>query len=654
MVFNGGGKHDSQRGGFVLRSAKLALSVVLALGLSMPLSACKDTDVLTETIIDQSAAYVDESLDPIREDNVDGTNDEYNSMQESESDRQTDQDNNKPQYGDNSDNDNQTDQRQNDNVDPNYNASEGNEPSGSAQGDGEGDGDSATTPQNPDDSDTENPGDSKDPSDAQNPSKGDDATGPGGADNVYGQNGTYTELPENTNGVAATGLYATIVQMLAGKGGLVASDSETLASLRGTAAFPGEGLESVTAAWSGGEGSRSLDLTKLVRSGAKVVLTSENDQTIYTGDDATDAQTLAYLQSNGISVVVMPTIGEIDTPDAYISQGVAVVAELLRDVNTQYDAVSKSATWKQLHDGALNWLVSQNGGYAQITFANGGNLGSYFIYQKGSTVFGEPTTQGYTAQINVAYADSLISSPVASGVISRSFGDTHAYLDGEYCVFPSLLACGLRASGYYSTYSEQLTFPLFGYYLQCAGAQNSGNGIHSGESSLKTSSSLNVLGAGDTQDGALNKSIVQAGMGGFTDQLVFCLSATYDDVAPYCIVGDLSGSAGWLKFPGIFARNSEIAQTIKSSADLTNGYYNLGYSYYIWVVPSSSATGSWVDGTTESFLSALYVYGAVQKGNDFSECTTYLNQYCEALYRCGSADVINDYGAVLEAECPTS
>ena len=644
------------------KAARVALALLLATTMTMPLAGCKETDVLTETIIDQDADYTDETLDPIRQESTAGEDDDIQSATEEETaDRADEQDNNLPQYDDESESDQSTDQRESEDVAAEYNASEGDDPTNADEASGvsedpEEEEEESSTPEEGDSeegaqSEEEDPDADDEEEDTQDP---DTSSGQGGTDNIYGSDGTYTDLPDNVRGIAATGLYAIIVQMLAGEGGLVGADEETLETMQKSAAFPGEGVESVRTVWTGSEGARELSLNDLIRSGADVVLTSENDPTVPTDDES-----LATLDSYGISVVVMPTIGEVDTPDAYITTAIAVVGELLSDAETQYDTAAKAQKYRQMHDEIINSLVDANGGYAQKSWWSGsygiisGN-GSYRIYQySGNSIWGSETTQGYGADMYTAFADSLSMASVSSYRIWRHDYDClgQYYLDGEIVDLSDGFVYGQVASGYYTINNSATgdSFSLIDYYLQCAGIANSSTYDSALLGSVNLSYERGFIGTGYLRDTEVNFHS--------SYPLSFKVGSAYLDehghtVFPRCIVGR-GTSDGSISFPGIVARNETIAAAIASSANKVNGYYNLGYPYEVYVLPSSDLTGSWADGTPESFLSAIWAYGIFQQ-NDLSDCTDYVNAYCETFYRCGAGDVINSYGVVYQASCPTS
>lgn len=78
-----------------------------------------------------------------------------------------------------------------------------------------------------------------------------------------------------------------------------------------------------------------------------------------------------------------------------------------------------------------------------------------------------------------------------------------------------------------------------------------------------------------------------------------------------------SSSANWgsdttligdAKFPGMFVRNSEIADKVSASLALANGFYNVGQTFGISVMPSGMF-GSWADGGLESYLLSAYAMG---------------------------------------------
>jgi hypothetical protein len=681
-----------QRKTFLRRVASIALVAVLALALS----SCKDTNVLTQLIQDQVNGEMDYSAEPIVK-IAEGQETDSNPRSRAEDELAfAGKSDYIPVYGENSNTVQTTAQRaQTENgldsestlgdsaSDSDGNANDGNAPGGNA-GSGSGSADNGTEkdadladPGAPDDSDGDNEGDGEDTT-APRPGNGDqggeNTGGRGGIGSVY-NDATYAELPAGTRTVAAVGDYALIVQMLAGKGALVAADANWLGKVQALvaagAAFQGEGLDKVKATWSGdGKTAGNANIDALIAAKPDVVLVGSNTSTLTQPE-------CDRLVAAGINVVVMPAIGVLNAADKDILTAVRVVGKLLeRHVNpyTNMTALAMASEYIRQHDDAINNTLSANGGYS---YKISGSRSYPFIYQDGShLLYGTPTTWLSNNRYYTAYADSWVSSPISSAWTDRGIGPSQSYItsdrietinlhDSELVEIDGFALCG------YSSNTGQ-AFAVLQYYLQCAGVIDYGSNGYASQytntpnfpSKPYAIGSLPLFG----EEGRYSVRISSTNgssdiFWGYASSLRF-----YDSFGIHSIRNGasetvtLSGTyIGDPVYPAVITRDANIARRITDSANKVYGYYNVrGLAdmdrtqlYEAWVVPSGLA-GSWVDGNVESFLIAPWAYSMFQMGKDITACTTYVNDFYSAFYRAGAAGIVSDYGndGIFHAYCP--
>ena len=451
--------------------------------------------------------------------------------------------------------------------------------------------------------------------------EGEPSGGEGGDAQVY-DDGTYEDLPEDVGCVAATGQYATIVQMLAGKGGLVAADEEWLAMVADTGAFPNdgdEGISSVKAGWSGdGTGADSIRIDDIIAAKPDCVLVGNGSRSI------TQEQQDKLVKA-GISVVVMPDLGASDTPDVNITQAVKVVAQLLRTAPTMFDVGAMADEYIRFHDSALEACLSGNGGYSG-KLVDGTLFG--FIYQ-GTDSTGYATTNITSYRITTAYIEDWTPAASSSVTAVRSFGNASMYLDGEQMDVSEGVGLSARAT--------TDNFMLLDYYLQIAGVANN---AYDTAKPTRSDTALPYLVVAGSGDGLVSKSITQRS----TPSALWVNMMGGSSEDSWTTVGDDD-------FPAIIVSSVDIAEKVAASASRVNGLYNVGQPYGIYVMPSGIA-GSWAKGTVESFLAAPWAYGMFQIGGDASVGEEYANSYCKTFYRCDASSALSSYGESYVAECP--
>lgn len=576
------------------RGETVALCCVVALTLAGPLTGCKDSDVLNELINDQDLGQLDESYEPLYKDTPTGNPDPTRqSNYESDTDNDAQQENVLATYSPSpTEPDQTTEQRENTPEGHDYQATQGTQ-------DDTGKG---TSPQISSNDDGNNGGGN----DESNVVPG----AAGGTVTRIDSSGNPEQLPENVGTVAAQGMEATIVQMLCGKGALVAANESWAPTMLAAGAFPNEGLESVVAGW---DDDGTPNLSALAAAAPNCII--EESETRGLTDEEMSA-----LAEKGVSctVVTVYKLGETNTLDSSIVQNVQTIGELLKDANTQYDAQQQAKTYKQLHDQAIDNCLNANGGYSW-RMVNGSDFKE--IYQDRGT----DTTRLSSNRVATAFIDSWYTDVPATTASHRSYNQASmSYLAGDSDVL-SVNGVGMSMPG-----NVAGTYNLIDYLLQCGGVVN--------ESYItgKRDSELPVpVVAGGYDDLGLSGVVEQRSI---PSALWFCETSSLDNSANWTLVGSQA-------YPGVIVRNQSIADSVVASAQTANGYYNVGNAYGVYVLPSGLC-GSWADGTPESFLAAPWAYCVFHPNGasiDLSTCTTYVDSYCKTFYRSPSASIVSDY-----------
>ena len=107
------------------------------------------------------------------------------------------------------------------------------------------------------------------------------------------------------------------------------------------------------------------------------------------------------------------------------------------------------------------------------------------------------------------------------------------------------------------------------------------------------------------------------------------------------------------QYPYLVARDKTIAERIKASTGFDEesgiaGAFCFGQQYGVLVIPAG-VSGSWADGTFESFLLAPWAYCMYQQrdgaGNvSLSYCDEFVNVFYQDFYRCGAGGILDGDG----------
>lgn len=605
--------------------AVLLLAVLLgALG---GLGGCKPTSVLTQHVEDEQLGKLDESANSIYRETENAPEDATRTTSViDDSDRIDEQEQALPVYAQDAGEHGTTDIREQrgDSADTDE-ASTGNQSSyaegdnevageddrtGQAtSGEGEGEGESSTETST---------GGEGDPGDLQSL-----AAGIGGAGETFDTTGTDYELPDGVSRVAAAGQYATIVQMLAGRGALVAADEEWVSTVTEQRLFPGEGVEDLTCGWRGDASTGlGIDIDAVVASAPDVVLVDGSQVKL---DDAEQA----HLKAAGIDVVVLPRLGGSDTPDDDVVKTVSIVGELLGGAETQYDATAMADEYVQQHDTVISACVQANGGYS-YKMEYGASFPS--VYQ-GTADSGVQTTQLSSTRYVTAFIDAWTMDVNASSTAIRRYANAALYLDGD--TVDASEGAGLSIA------IESKNFPLLAYYLQVSGVvDNSYEGVKpvSGGSGM---ASLPYL-------------VVPGGTRNLITETTHAASRTTPS-ALWFAPTSTAASSGWLKvgdvgFPLLIVKDDDIAHRVVGSAAKVNGLYNVGSPYRVQVMPSG-VCGSWADGTVESYLVSLWIEGLFKNDGNLERCKSYVDQFYGTFYRASADSALANFDTSYTALC---
>ena len=488
-----------------------------------------------------------------------------------------------------------------------------------------------------DDSEEDEPTQESDGSDESDELEGEVsiATGSGGTGTVYDATGKTQKLPENCSKVAACGYYATIVQMLAGKGGLVACDDEWQDEVKERGLFSGEGVQALEVGWTAkSDGSYKIDV--------KAVIAAEPDAVLVDGVQfELTAKQQDKLQDANIDIITVPALGESGTADGDIVDAVNIVGELLKNSTTvYYSTQTMAAQYEQHHDATIEACVEANGGYTS-KYIDG--YSTSIIFQNGSDGVGISTSQLSSNRITTVLVDSWAPTVKDTITLDRGVYSNTLYLDGEEA--DSSDGVGLSAS------VENGSFALIDYYFQVSGVMNNAyESAKPAKGSDGYSVPVVVLAGGpiNEDNDFISTSVAWTNRSSVSASALWYSPATLELGAEMYTVGD-EGT-----FPGVVARTKSIAKKIVKSAAKVNGLYNVGQAYTVWVMPSG-IDGSWSTGTAESYLASVWALKTIWSNSSVAEdCDAVVDAFYSTFYRCESGtEYVTDYTTSYTATCPT-
>lgn len=350
-----------------------------------------------------------------------------------------------------------------------------------------------------------------------------------------------SQQPPQVEKVAAYGPYAVIVQMVAGTGALVATDSKTLSSSF-SAVFD---TSKVTKAWSDGGTAKKMDVDKIISSGAQVILTSSSSYLEKLSD-----QDFGKLVKAGIETVVLRPM----VCSQYIKKNVTTVGDMLD--GTSAGAYAKSAAkraqqYVDFHDRVVKACIDANGGrYAGKTVYQ--TSGKCDVSASGT----DDAKSTYTLLVD-AYEEKAAYKGASLGTGSWSPAKGLAFATGGFATSP------------------------VSYYIQCGGLVN-----NAAATTTKTASgavplwqfNYNSFGFNSTEWTGISLTLMD-------DKAIKNMSRSLlDSGINSSNRTGLGSGLGSESFPKLIATSKSIKKSLIENSSLSNGMY----TPYGWV----SAAGS--------------------------------------------------------------
>lgn len=662
------------KSGTAAKMARLALVALLSLVIAFALGGCRDTDVLTQKIIDApGVSEIDYSLDPVRTDSPESDEQDVANLYEGESDdRNQDTQENQSDESDEQDQDTQQNQPEyqanepttdeaadkpsyerdaksngeatdgdiadggapddkegkasdsNSNEDAQGDASnEGNEGEhGNATEEGDGSESGAGNSGNPVEGENkqepvedepespkgativiDNPEATDDPQpedDSPSPDQG--QTG-GNNENTWNPNpddqgGGRDDGNKDTGETYADGTYDTIPS--AGKVAAAGPYADIVQSLGGKgalAAAPQQWLDSLPAA-AYANGSELANVHGIASWGSGSQMTNAAVQEIIdSGADCVltsstwnvmNQDQASAFNAAGVDVLVMPDIGVHNALDSDIAMCVDVVGELLKGAGTsiQFDAKAAAATWKSMHNLTLETCLAKNEGYTCASWGYDNIYVQNYIYQ---------------GNIDRAWGNRI------TNISPNSFQT--AYVNG----WDSNRGYGVGNPP--NDAAGRSSFDLIDHYFQFSGLQE-GSRVNSAQDSrfLEEDS---ILTSWYSPHLTSQRQPILNGNGHST--------------------------------PVIIARDEQLAMQIVQAAADDGSPHNFGYDYEVFILPSG-VSGSWNDGTFESYLIAPWAY-SIAREHGTSQADQFVNDFYSTFFRCGAADCVEGYGGKVQVIC---
>lgn len=659
----------ADRRGRVRKGLRGSLALLCAFLLAMPLASCRDSDVLTEKIIGDVGQYdVDYSLAPAAVENPSAGSDI--SQNEDESDRQDDHDYSKSTYD-------RDQQNADDEVSSPQERDVDNGSGNSTVYDGTGEQKKGSTirfdftsnsdindPDPNDPSNADNPILSDGPADGWTPGRGGDKTSTNDGKPGITTRNNYGNLPQTVTTVAAAGANATVVQSIGGAGALTVTNQSWLDDLPPAAYDDHSELVGVRGLSSWGDGTLMSattfqELSNLLPHDWTAVVLVSNSYAI-TQDQAEAFS--ADSDTGRIYVIEVGAMGVADALDADIVQSVKMVGELLgASGGGDGHARERASEWNRQHTQVLEKTVQDNGGYSTWLVRG---YSKNWQYQGPDSVglretpVPSPSPHRYYACYIDAWANArqdIVSS-------DEQAVDRH---DGVWPVWMKPYKTDIsEGTGVYVARSQGTasSYALMDYYYQHAGVVDRVMGWQ-------------YLNSDEDRNTSVDPHLFDF------SQYPYGITADIGTYACWALRQRVSSDSSSLvslgddDWPAIIVRNKDIAQKVISSAgkldesSRTVGQYNLGKDYDVLVMPYGM-TGSWADGTFESFLMAPYFYGMYQQGGSMAYSDGYVDQFYSAFYRCPAAGILDNedgnwgsdsrggaacggYGYSVEAVCKT-
>lgn len=253
--------------------------------------------------------------------------------------------------------------------------------------------------------------------------------------------------PPKVNRIAAYGDAATIVQMVGGKGALVAADS-TLLKGKFKSVFADEGASSIETGWSDDGSASKIDVDAIIKAKADTILCFDSDY--QKGIAKADRNKLKKAK---ITFTVIPAL----TNTTYIEAAVDKVAQMLseaKDIGQAGNTESISDSYADFADNLIKDCVS----------ANGDKIAGSGVYENKNT--GKYTTNTdapYTLLIDGFDADARFSKAFHGSKLDSSKGVALATVGWKSSPASFYLQCGglTNNAAYKSTSSDSGYMPVW-------------------------------------------------------------------------------------------------------------------------------------------------------------------------------------------------
>ena len=411
--------------------------------------------------------------------------------------------------------------------------------------------------------------------------------------------------------VAAYGEFATAVQMIAGDGALVATDAETLSG-NFSKVF---NTKDIVKAWSDGGSAKKMDVDKIVKSGAQMIVTS--DAAYLTKLSDADFGKLAQA---GIETIVLRPM----TCSKYIKDDVTRVGDMFDGTSAgayakQGKTCERAKAYTEFHDRVLEACVKANGGsYAGKTVYQSNDKADV---DESGTAEDKST---YTVLVN-AYDENASYKGASLGSASWKPAKGLAYAAAGYATTPVsyYIQCGGLINNAAATLSRassgevplwQFNYNIFGFaakdwsgvsvdLLDDKAIKNASHVLL--DSGINTANTTG-LGAGLGSE-SMPKLIVTSSK--IKNALIANSKKSNGMYTPYKWVP--AGNGRNIESFGVNLGNNVLSSTVGSNGNRNgDGAANLLGSS----IPASaicvSPTGlfsDWTSGTVESFLEAAWV-----------------------------------------------
>lgn len=395
--------------------------------------------------------------------------------------------------------------------------------------------------------------------------KTNDGAGSGGKVKQVDTTGDYTDV-EKVDRVAAFGQAAVMVQMLAGKGALVAADKDLLDS-EFSNVFADEGADEIAVGWKDDGSPEKIDVDAIIEAKADTIIVMSEDYQ----DDLT-AQQRKKLTKAGIGFTQLsPT-----TNSGFIKADVKTVGEMLAKssaIEKGTDTQAMAKAYVKFHDKLVEACMKANGGKLA---ASADNQRAY-----------EKTDESYSFNADATYT-----------LLIDAYDESARYADTEDG-WPKTNGIALANVGYATT-------PV-SFYIQAGGLVNNaaarGDDGRSGLRvvwqfyNLKYSKAKLSYDAGGPVDGALDTK------GSDWGNIMLTTDLNEHQIG----VGSSYGTA---TFPKVIAANQRIRKLFLNNGNDKNGAY---YPYHVPERESSEVVyfGKMLDG--------FQVYSCIGVDGDQSE-----------------------------------